>query len=372
MKRQFEARLHTYGDLAKDIIKGKDDVSEGMVDAVLAWLKQKGAEKGRTSEETQEQIFRIQIKKQEVMKKLKQDLKNLSDPEHREELREGARPVRYEDGVLFANREVQEKYRKNVRGEDEKRRRKTFYRTNTVEDSVTVGELISDGEWGIDYQTDVSVPKIIRKQYLVRRARREIERYLDDQILLEEIESDPTSREHTYREVKKGRSEGREEKYSGFLAEKMMQNFLIKLEEDLGAGFKIVAADVYQDVRQKIDFIIRRRKYNRGVSVEDDNRIGVQFTINTSPQKQEIKQRQIEKAKERLDEEEVDDIVLVTIPLQQTKRYFAEWCDAGKPPGGPDKRWEPEVRQMMLRGVLQDFMEPEEIDALWEKMKEQG
>ena len=63
----------------------------------------------------------------------------------------------------------------------------------------------------------------------------------------------------------------------GIIAEKMVKNFLKKLSMDTDADFEIIDADVYQDVEQKVDFIIHRKNKdkNKGAKVQESETVTV-------------------------------------------------------------------------------------------------
>ena len=70
----------------------------------------------------------------------------------------------------------------------------------------------------------------------------------------------------------------------GFVAEEMALNLMKKLAIDHGLPIKIIEADVYDDVVNKVDYVIQRMDHKRGVEVKVTNkdnpeRIGIQFTL---------------------------------------------------------------------------------------------
>ncbi|MBU0613687.1 hypothetical protein KJ766_00160 [Patescibacteria group bacterium] len=355
MKKNFEKRLRNYSVVAKDAIAGGRN-AEAMVDAVFASLNF-SEEEILTSKRTQREIFEIQRKKQLIMKKLREDIRNLDDIEYREELRPGARFVYKKDGVLFARYES---------GDQDD----STNATELIEEPITFGELMTDGVWGIDYQIDPeTVDRMTRKQYLVQSAKFDLLYFLDSQIILEEIESCPDSgKREAYESVAASRESGIVEQ--GILAEKMVQNFLVKLQYDLDADFTILTADIYQDVSQKIDFIIQRSSRNRGVKAVEEERVGIQFTTDDRPGTKHRKQKQITRVLENLDEVEIDDLVLVSVPLRETRQYFDRWICDGRQAGGPDKLWSLQIKNQILRGLLSRFFTEEEIDELSRRIEE--
>ncbi len=119
----------------------------------------------------------------------------------------------------------------------------------------------------------------------------------------------------------------------------MVKTFLKKVAIDTGVDVEVLDADVYQDVEQKIDFIIRRRAHRRLAHVEETHRedIGVQFTTRTDAEMFKHKGAQLSKARERADSE-VEDIVLVSVPFRDATAVYRTW-EKTKSLGGPDHLW---------------------------------
>ncbi|MEK7463178.1 MAG: hypothetical protein AAB621_02350, partial [Patescibacteria group bacterium] len=150
--------------------------------------------------------------------------------------------------------------------------------------------------------------------------KKELLELLDYQIIKSEVGGDIAHehRQKAYQNVESERKSGQTKERWGFISETIVRNFLKKLSIDQDAPFQIREADVFQDVEQKIDFIIHRNQRLRGVDVEVDDKakdVGIQFSINT--REAERKKYQVEKSKKRLKEsgESIDDIVLVIFPF---------------------------------------------------------
>lgn len=243
-----------------------------------------------------------------------------------------------------------------------------FFDDKNTQTFLDLSDILTDGEWGITYGFDSSVPKSIQKKYILNEAKREIAGKLDEQIILDESSSVTTDtfKQKAYIEIKK--SKDTRDQFEGFLAEKMIKGLLTKLSID-GADFEIEEADVYQDVEQKIDFIIRRKNHNRAVGVsEDDKIIGVQFTLNDA--KKDLKKKQVERSKKNLNskskrkhERGVDDIMLVVMPVEKLKSTYKKWSE-DKRPGGPENLWSIEMKYEILKGVLNGIVSEGEIRKL--------
>jgi hypothetical protein len=139
--------------------------------------------------------------------------------------------------------------------------------------------------------------------------------------------------------------------------------------------------DAYQDVDQKLDFIIARRPYFRGVSIDDLHRdgnspeissVGIQFTINSDAEILERKRKQLEKARARKkDQNDVyEDIVLVQIDMNGIGNLFARWKET-RFPGGPDKLLDLDIKKKIFYGVMNGIFSPEELDREWTKISQE-
>lgn len=231
--------------------------------------------------------------------------------------------------------------------------------------TLTLGDLLTDGEWGVDYiLDDRTIPRDIHKKLAIEEAKRELQNLLDRQIVIDEV----TSRRID--SGKKGAYEGYaeskllrpvEEWSGGMLAELLFQNMLKKIGLDGTGDFEIIPADVFQDVNQKVDFIIQRKIHGRGVRVEtqdhtsegkDSGSIGIQLTLQQDPEILRRKERQITSAKKRMQDGELTDIVLVSIKTESVNRLLRDWIKKGRPHGGPDALWDTQTKTRFLHTLL--------------------
>ncbi|MBT3412829.1 MAG: hypothetical protein HOJ15_01890 [Candidatus Jacksonbacteria bacterium] len=344
MRRGLENKLHAFGDIAKrstELKKKKEiDFDQAEWDEVedeYAAAMDKATGGRELSLDAQQQVFFWQAVKQNIMDELRSDLRNVD----KIKAPEGARRVEKQGDEYVVDGE-----------------------------SVSLGAIMTDGSWGIDYSFDAgSVPKVVRKKYLVEEARRRLQDLLDQQIIADEMDRGYNA--PTYDIIKQDK-ERRVEK-PGLIAEKMVEIFLKKLTYDYGVDFDVETADVYQDVEQKLDFIIRRKSRARGVEVsaregEEAERLGVQFTIDQTQAKRTAKLKQIDRTKNqfrRSGDHPVDDIVLVSVPLDGVKRIFDKWKRT-QASGGPDELWDIKTKERIFRGVMEGVLTVEEIDQQWE------
>jgi len=343
MKETFEKRLRDYGEVAKDIMKKEDKVDDELR-AVYNWHIQKGSESSNTSKRSQVDIFNLQRRKQEIINELKKNISRL-DGGNNEKNQETAREI-------FLNKE------------------------GSLQDNngevISLGELITDGEWDIDYSLNSeTVPRQIRKRYLIERAKIKLQNLLDDQIAINERDSENVDimKRDAYKRSYEDKHLGVEK--AGLLAEKMVRNLLKKIIIDLGADFELEKADLYQDVNQKIDFIIKRKSRGRGVRIEESmENLGIQFTINTREDIKRHKEKQIERSKkELLPEDHIKDIVLVSVPINDINNKYNEW-KMDKRPGGPDKLWSIADKKRIFEEITKGFLTQEEIFEYLEKIDE--
>jgi hypothetical protein len=242
---------------------------------------------------------------------------------------------------------------------------------------VTVGEIVTDGDWGTEYRLSSDVNRDIKKKFVVAEAKREIARLLNQQIGITESQREipkwmdgglKRHMEHIKNTYQTVLDRGQEGVQSGLISEKMVKTYFEKFQIDNRPLFAFEGADSSDDIERKIDFFIHKRTHahTRGVGTEESKNnedVGIQFTID--PNATEKKLAQIKRSKKEFGMKDVDDIVLVTIPLQQSKDIYDRWEQAGRPPGGPEKLWKEATQERIFRGVLNGFFKKKEIDDMW-------
>jgi hypothetical protein len=369
MRQRFEKTLGDYGELNKSEQAAESEEELVEVQTVAGWLLRKAARRRGSSVDAQVKIYEIQKKKQEIMRALQEDLKNLDNADYEIEKIPDARPVMYLNKTSYVQRgsAIEKISTGGLHAQYASRM-----------SSVTIGEIIADGEWGIEYDLDTkTVPRAVRKRYLVERAKRQLRHLLDGQIIIDELNNSQTHiyKREAYRHIA---SDASAEFKSGFIAERMIESFLTTIMYDLNADFKVMKADVYQDVEQKIDFIIKRKFHTRSVQVEEDTAdvaspterasLGIQCTINLDRSKLEHKERQIEQARRGLAKEgPVEDLVLVQIPSLHIRSIYEKWARS-KTSGGPTKLWDKEVKVIIFREIMKGILTPQEIEEYCQRL----
>ncbi len=341
MKESFKDNLHKYNDLIKES-KQTENLNKDSKEKIRGKIKQallQGAKINETTSEAEMEVFGLQQKKQNLMEKFFKRTRKIEKGEK----------IEYENAPVVSF---------------DQRDRTLSYKNENGEMILTKEELLTDGEWGMKYTLDETVPYIIQKEYLVSELKREIAEKLDEQIIKNETKTLSNRVDDGKRSAYEaifGRKENKNEYKGGLLAEKMVKNFLKKLSLVPQSGFEIRSADVYEDVGQKIDFFIHRSAHVRGAAVEesaDARNIGIQFTTNTSQEAHERKERQVTRSKKH--NEEVDDIVIVRMPMDYVKRLYNTW-QRNKTPGGPEKNLETKDKRTIFSEVMKGIMTEEEI-----------
>jgi hypothetical protein len=327
MRPGFRHTLENYGDVAKKM-EAAAPTELAKLGHVLDYFMKQAVEYSGTSEKTQFKIFTLQQQKQKIMEQLRADLKELDAPETTFERA---------PGHMFVYQHENRYYRSPEHG---------------IDAELTAGEILTDGEWGLKYQLDPeTTPRLLRKEFLIRQAKRQLMELADQQIIAQETtrrDIEPLKREAYSRSAE----DKREKKFvSGWVAEKMVKNLLTKLAIDEGLDIEVLDTDIYQDVDQKIDFIVRRKTRNRGVEVETlpmTERLGIQFTTDPRPETRNRKLRQIERSKRELNKtDKIDDIVLVRVQFGYVSELWERW-NKTQAPGGPDKLLDPEIKKQIV------------------------
>lgn len=363
MRPRFERSLHDYSDIAKEEAQQElqpapeqapEDITH--LGHVLDWHLERAAEAALTPKEAQRDVYDIQKQKQAIMRALKDDLRTLDDPEAAWEIPNGARVVTREGD------------------------RYVWVAEDGTQHEASLGDLITDGEWGVRYYLDpVTAPRADRKRHRVADARRDIADLLDEQIVTEEYQTRSKHRAdaaggilRAHRRVLQGAD--LQVGDSGKIAEILVQNVLTKFMIDRGSDVVIERADVYQDAVQMIDFIVKRRAHRRGAQVEEMptlRRVGIQFTLQAWGQKLQQKIKSLEATKGDIIEamrehDRIDDIVFIRMRIPDLVQQYTAWIAAGRPPGGPAKEWQRAHEEELVAGVLQRMEEHAGLASLGE------
>jgi hypothetical protein len=346
MRRGFESGLQEYNKLAKAEAAVWRPFDREIIEEDIDTLTHELSGEQQTDIASQRQVYDLQKDKLPIMERLRAQLEALDNPEAHAEQEPGDWYVHVENEEYIAER-------------------------NGASMPVTRGDLMVDGNWGVNYNLDhETVPRAVRKRFIVEQARRELQNVLDAQIITAETTSVRIDNKMVgaYEALRQTHPEGRE-KY-GHIAERMVRTFLEKLTYNYPKlDFTIERADAHQDAEEKIDFLIHRKIRNRGVKVdlppEGKKDEGIQFTTNESPEAQEYKRNQLDRVRDQVKREEhIDDLVLVTLPMREFADVYTAWAQH-KTPGGPEQMWDGQTKERIFRGLLKGFLKDEELDDNW-------
>lgn len=248
---------------------------------------------------------------------------------------------------------------------------------------ITLDDILADGEWGILYYPDKSVPPIwrrrIRKRSDIAEARRQIESIFNEQLTKIQGIPLPTSA-IPLENLNKIIEENPGSAAAGIIAERMVKTLLMRwARRNPGFSFKVESSNSWEDAELKYDFKIIFTKITKGIAVEGENMprneyvsgkklIGVQLTTSANPKNLAKKSEQIERARKKMEEvinkspygklikRPVDDIVLLSLPFDGYLACFRRWEKEGKPPGGPeqflDENHQREIYKAATAGIL--------------------
>lgn len=209
-------------------------------------------------------------------------------------------------------------------------------------ETVTPGEIVASSNFNHminfpeNYDTSFEA-KRLKEAYLNNEVRETFTNKLNKVLaekLAEKNKRQDLFKSKAYEEISKREEDGnKNNEQLGVLAEKLMYSFAQMISIDKSnLNIKVEKANAYQDVQEKIDFTIKVHKKIRGVGAEvgeikfEDKNYGIQFTINES--KIQHKQDQINKSKSR--ENNMDDILLVTLDQNLLLKAKLDWQRDGK------------------------------------------
>ncbi len=347
MRPRLERGLADFSELAKTESSGAPS-EVGDFDKVLDWHLDKAARRQETSAESQRRIYEIQKEKQKIMDRLKDWLACLDDSLRDFEQEEGSRDAFYN--------ETEKKF--------------TYFTEIGEEREATFGEIITDIDWNVLYSLDKNtVPRNLLKQYFIQRTKNDLRQLLNQQIIISESQGEVAipQRREAYLRYQEALETGRSKEQTGVIAETIVRNILKKISYDSDVDFEIVETDIFQDVEQKVDFIIHFTSKNRGVGVtaqKDKKDIGIQFTTN--PEAVDKKRYQVEGAKRHITPEwHVDDLVLVVFPLGIARELVKRWQSDHRPAGGPDKYLNSGEAERLFKTLLNGLTSQDQIEKYW-------
>ena len=365
MKENFEQSLVQANELVKKYRDTDTEKEENSVIAEMEKLIKNSVKKGIWEEETASNVFLLQKKKSDVVKELHEKFQEIDQERPVDGFSEG------EQRNVVWNKQAHSAMAVLPSGKSVR---------------VSVGELLTDGEWGLDYTLSGDIPRDIRKRFIVAEARRKILALADEQILeTERIKEVKNKTKYTPYGNMFSEKDIMEHK-TGFIAEKLVKTFFEKNIIDHGLPMTLEEVDIEKDVEKKIDFILHLsfKRHDRGVGVmevkqhdrgvgeaevKDGEDIGIQLTVDPSEETHKRKEGQIERVKKNMSSTGVDNIVLVTIPMKYLGGSINLWKEQGMRPGGPMRAWEASRQEKIFHGVLQKLFPENEIADMWEEIR---
>lgn len=262
---------------------------------------------------------------------------------------------------------------------DEEAEMAVAFKSGGVPEYISKGQLLTAGLWGEEHYLDESTPRTLKKAYALNQARYQIAELYNHQIALSEMNksyNQNTGLDDAYAAINERFETG--ELPDGIIAEKMVESFLTKMMYDHDMPYTIKNVTVYEDVEYKIDFIIEPKAEEAalGVSVEEPQQrsdVGIQFTTARSERTIAHKEKQLTRARTQLAREAapVQNLVLVTLPIEHVRETFTAWNESKnnkRAPGGPDELWPEEIKQQVFFALLERVLPPAAVTEAWQQL----
>jgi hypothetical protein len=351
MKQHFEETLRVFSDVAKEKVNEslgeiKDKLKKKELEEMVPYV-------------ARVDVLELQKEKQKIMDWLHEQILAVDRKEE----------VRSINKESAGNKDYRVDENMNVE-----------WRGKTI--PVTKGDLATDGEWELLYRLDKALPKNVKKEFVVAEAKRAMRDLLDKQIATTEAKReipkwmDGAMRGYMnavkggYSRVEKGKKEDLiDNVYSaGLVAEKLITTQMEKFEIDNNAPYKFYHGDVFDDYERKVDGFLVIPAHTRGVKAKTEDRedFGIQLYVGHDQAQKQHKEEQLIESKRTFGLEDIDDLVLVTIPSTHSQDVYKKWIACGRKPGGPEKLWDDVTQERVFYGILKGFFSEDVIDDMWE------
>lgn len=246
-----------------------------------------------------------------------------------------------------------------------------FLNSKKEKEYLSIGEINSGVIWKNNYylsfdsfrenkEEGVYQYEEYLKLYTEQKTLEILNKYIYEEELKENYNKD-LFKKNAYENSLKESNRNFSEMRSGKLAEKLVQSFLIRIfAENKEIDAQINEVNIYQDVENKIDFIIKTKTHKRGVGIDsdeiDEEKIRkIQFTINSSTLSSELKNKQLEN---------LNDVILVKIPEFEVGKIMKNWKERRESRINPDKFIDKETKTIILENILKGFIEEEKLDKI--------
>lgn len=242
-------------------------------------------------------------------------------------------------------------------------------------EKISIGEIVSSRRLGTEFYLDKSILESGEGKRLVKILKEKMLSYLIaekygkemSKNLKEKFENRDALKSNAYKEIEN--RIGKNNEHLGIKAEKIFISLLEYLSIDRSdLRFEIHETNPYQDVENKIDFIIERKNKKRGVGIEESEKenlktIGIQFT--TALSKKYHKLDQINKAKERIKmNKDIDDIIYVEIDSGILRRAISDHEKSNNKFLNPVKFLPTNIKKQILENLFKEILNEEEIKSL--------
>lgn len=303
----------------------------------------------KRTDKKQKILDRLANLKRQKMENLHISLKNLDEGEPIKEFENEARRVVYYD-----------EYRKEY-----------FTEKNGEIKTVSIGDILSDYAWGINYVPDGEMVepayRTITKRILANETRRDLEKIHDQELVGKKEEVS-----FSFIRFKKAwENANKKEKESimgqlGFIAEITVRELLSRVGYNHNLDFIVSRATIEEDREFKYDFKIHTRHRIRGVDVTGRpliKSLGVDLKAISSQ-----KNIYLDKTKKgkRIG---VDEIIILKVPGKEIADVFKKWVSSDEPSGGPEQFLSRDLKIQILKAVTKDLVEigDEKIEGIYPK-----
>lgn len=248
--------------------------------------------------------------------------------------------------------------------------KKTF---NVNGGAISPGEIIASRH----FTSDISLPNTLKQSGAGKNLIEKYVQYSTNDVLTESLnkilagnlarttQKQDMLKSKAYQEIE--HRSGTSSEQLGVIAEKLMIGVaeMVSINRpDLHIAVR--PGNAYEDVQEKIDFIIDVKSVRRGVGIEtsdttfDEKHFGIQFTINSA--KHDAKKEQIEKSKNR--GADIDDILLITMDQEMIRKAITAWKTKGSPLHGPWAEFSQESKQKILTTLFENILSEKELGSI--------
>lgn len=236
------------------------------------------------------------------------------------------------------------------------------------ETNLSAGQIVSAMNWGLDVREPSEAKSLEEKKLGKLIFEKKVNKTLF-QLLNKELSnvlSNIEAKKDALKSIAYNKIAQRDEstvEQMGIFSENILTGVIERFSIDRpDLEIKIYPSNAYQDVENKIDFIITAKERKRGIGVNrQDKSIGIQLTTNQS--KRETKIEQILKSKEK-GNIDVDDIIYIEINNELMKEAIQQWRKSEKKTSGPWDYLPKIVRETTISSIFSGILDNKQIQSL--------